>query len=72
MLKDVNPEILFTFPNDFHCVLKLSVYKSWVQGTSVVNMNKCIVFILLWHHNNNKKETSLQNTSVKKLGVWER
>jgi hypothetical protein len=70
MPKGVYIEILFTFQNDFHSVLKLSVYKTWVQGTSVVNMKKCTVFILLWHHNNNKK-ASLQNTSVKKLSVWE-
>jgi hypothetical protein len=72
MPKVVYPQILFTFPNDFHCVLILSVYKRWVQRTSVMSARECTAFILLWHHNNNKKEACLQNTSVRKLGVWER
>lgn len=70
MPKDVYVEIPFTFTNDFHCILKLSVYKSWVTRNFCCEREEVYSLYSCWHHNN-KKEARLQNTSVKKLVVWE-
>jgi hypothetical protein len=46
MPKDVYVEIPFTFTNDSQCVKNYLYIKAELQGTFVVNMKKCIVFIL--------------------------
>ena len=54
MPKDVYIEILFTFTNDFHCVLKLSVYKSCVTRNVCCEHKEVYSLYSFWHHNNKK------------------
>jgi hypothetical protein len=53
--KDVYVEILFTFTNDFHCVLKLSLYKTWVTRNLCCEHEEVYSLYSFWHHNNKKK-----------------
>lgn len=55
MPKDVYVEIPFTFTDDFHCVLKLSVYKSWVTRNFCCEYEEVYSLYSFWHHNNKKK-----------------
>jgi len=68
-MKDVYVKIVFTFTNNFHCILKTSVYKKWVTKNFCCDHEELCTVHSFSHHN--KKEASLRDMSVHKQIAWE-
>jgi len=68
-MTDVHVEIVFTFTNNFHCILKTSVYKKWVTKNFFCDHEELYSVDSFSHHN--KKEASLWDMSVYKQIAWE-